>query len=103
MNPTFNAFILGFFNDIMVATVKVFYDFGGSDGNPATEQDTSSLGPPNLRFKTNDNATIDNQDPIPIPTSGSVDSYWKHVYLKFTGGTFTQIDNVKFYINHFSS
>lgn len=97
MNPTFNAFILGFFNDIMVATVKVFYDFGGSDGNPATEQDTSSLGPPNLRFKTNDNATIDNQDPIPIPTSGSVDSYWKHVYLKCTGGTFTQIDNVKFY------
>ncbi len=86
-----------YFIDIMVATVKVFYDFGGTDGNPATQQDTSSLGPPNLRFKTNDNATIDNADPIPIPASGNIDSYWKQVYLKCTGGTFTQIDNVKFY------
>ena len=81
----------------MVATVKVFYDFGGSDNSPATQQDTSGLGAPNLRFKTNDNATIDNQDPIPIPTSGNINSYWKQIYLKCTGGTFTQIDNVKFY------
>ncbi len=86
-----------YFIDIMVATVAVFYDFGGSDGNPATNQDTSSLGPPNLRFKTADDATIDNQNPIPIPASGNVDSFWKQIYLKCTGGTFTQIDNVKFY------
>ena len=82
---------------IMVATVAVFFDFGGSNGTPATEQDTSSLGPPNLRFKTADDATIDNQNPIPIPSGTAINSFWKQIYLKVTGGTFTQIDNVKFY------
>lgn len=81
----------------MVATVAVFFDFGGTDTSPATQQDTSALGPPNLRFKTADDATIDNQNPIPIPNTGSVNSFWKQIYLKVTGGTFTQIDNVKFY------
>ena len=81
----------------MVATVAVFFDFGGTNGNPATNQDTSSLGPPNLRFKTADNATIDNQNPIPIPSGAAINSFWKQIYLKVTGGTFTQIDNVKFY------
>ena len=82
---------------IMVATVAVFFDFGGSNGSPATEQDTSSLGPPNLRFKTADDATIDNQNPIPIPSGAAINSFWKSIYLKVTAGTFTQIDNVKFY------
>ena len=82
---------------IMVATVAVFFDFGGTDANPATEQDTTSLGPPNLRFKTADDATIDNQNPIPIPSGVAINSFWKSIYLKVTAGTFTQIDNVKFY------
>ena len=82
---------------IMVATVAVFFDFGGTNGNPATNLDTSSLGPPNLRFKTADDATIDNQNPIPIPSGAAINSFWKQIYLKVTGGTFTQIDNVKFY------
>jgi hypothetical protein len=82
---------------IMVATVAVFFDNGGTNGNPNAQTDTSSLGPPNLRFKTADNATIDNQNPIPIPTGSAVNSFWKQIYLKVTGGTFTQIDNVKFY------
>jgi len=81
----------------MVATVAVFFDFAGTDATPGTQQDVSGLGPPNLRFKTNDNATIDSVDPIPIPTTGSNFSYWKQVYLEVTGGTFTQIDNVQFY------
>lgn len=80
----------------MVATVEVFYDFGGTNGSPATQQDTSALSP-NLRFKTADNATIDNINPIPIPTSGTNRSFWKSVYMEVTGGSFTQIDNVKFY------
>lgn len=82
---------------IMVATVAVFFDFGGSNASPATNQDTSSLGPPNLRFKTADDATIDNQNPIPIPSGAAINSFWKQIYLKVTGGSFTQIDNVKFY------
>jgi|TARA_B110000438_G_scaffold244984_1_gene245713 hypothetical protein len=82
---------------IMVATVAVFFDNGGTNGNPSAQTDTSSLGPPNLRFKTADNSTIDNQNPIPIPSGSAVNSFWKQIYLKVTGGTFTQIDNVKFY------
>ncbi len=38
----------------MVATVVVMFDFGGTDGTPGTQQDTSSLGPPNIRFKDAD-------------------------------------------------
>jgi len=81
----------------MVATVHVFFDFGGTDNSPGTPQDVDALGPPNLRFKTNDNATIDTVDPIPIVASVTKYSYWKQIYLKVTAGTFTQIDNVKLY------
>jgi hypothetical protein len=79
------------------ATVAVFYDFGGTDGSPGTQQDITGLGPPNIRFKRADNATIDNQNPIPVPPSGTNYSRWKQLYLKVTGGTFTQIDNIRFY------
>jgi len=81
----------------MVATVAVFIDTGGSSGSPAASTDVTSLSPVQLRFKTADNATIDNADPIPIPATGNVNSFWKSIYLKCTGGSFTQIDNVKFY------
>lgn len=81
----------------MVATVSVYFDFGGTDGTPGTEQDTDGLGPPNIRFKTNDNETIDNVDPIPIPAAGTKYSYWKHIYLYCDVAPSTQIDNVKFF------
>lgn len=77
--------------------MKIFYDFGGSDGSPGTNQDTSSLGPPNLRFKTADDATIDTNNPLPVPSSGTTYSYWKQVYLFCSTAPSTQIDNVKFY------
>jgi len=82
----------------MVATVHVFFDFGGSDTMPATEQDTNALTPVNLRFKTADDATIDNINPIPIPSASVNNSFWKQIYLQVTAtGSFTQIDNVQFY------
>lgn len=84
----------------MVATMHVHFDFGGSDNAPGTQQDVDALGPPNLRFKTNDNATIDTVDPVPIVTATTKYSYWKQIYLKCTAGTFTQIDNVKFYTDN---
>lgn len=79
----------------MVATVAVFVETG-PNATPV-EQDTSGLGPPNIRFKTADDSVIDANNPIPIPTSGTNRSFWKHIFLKATGGTFTQIDNVKFF------
>ena len=82
----------------MVATVHVFFDFGGSDTMPGTEQDTDALTPVNLRFKTADDSTIDSINPIPIPTGAENSSFWKQIYLEVTAtGGFSQIDNVQFY------
>ncbi len=69
----------------------------GTDGASGTQQDITGLGPPNLRFKTADDATIDTINPIPIPGAGTNYSFWKGVYMEVSAGTFTQIDNVQFY------
>lgn len=79
----------------MVATVAVFVETG-PNATPV-ETDTTALGPPNIRFKTADDSTIDANNPIPIPASGTKRSFWKHIFLKATAGPFTQIDNVKFF------
>ena len=81
----------------MVAEVAIFTDYGGSDGNPSTEENISSNSPVNLRFKTADNNTVDSIDEIPIPSSGTNRSYWKHVYLKVVGGVFSRINSIKFH------
>jgi len=81
----------------MAAVFSVYFDFGGADASPATSQDVDALGPPTIRFKQADNATIDSVAPIPIPTSGNNFSYWKNVYLKCDTAPSTQVDNVKFY------
>jgi hypothetical protein len=82
----------------MAAVFDVYFDFGGSADSPETSQDTDGLGPPNIRFKQADDATIDSNDPIPIPTDASTNySYWKHIYMKCATAPSTQVDNVKFY------
>ncbi len=79
----------------MVATVAVFVETGPNATPVPT--DTTALGPPNIRFKTADDPTIDANNPIPIPASGTKRSFWKHIFLQATAGPFTQIDNVKFF------
>lgn len=81
----------------MAASLSVYFDFGGLDASPGTEQDVDALGPPNLRFKTADDATIDGNNPIPIPAAGTKRSYWKQIYLYCDVAPDTQIDNIKFY------
>jgi len=81
----------------MVAVFDVYFDFGGTDGTPGTEQDTDALGPPSIRFKQADDATIDSSDPVPIPAAGTNYSYWKHVYLYCATAPDTQVNNVKLY------
>jgi hypothetical protein len=81
----------------MAAEFSVYYDFGGSDNNPGTEQDIDALGPPTLRFKQADNATIDANDPMPIPASGTEYSRWKQIYLYCDTAPDTQVDNVRFF------
>ncbi len=81
----------------MAATFSVFYDFGGTDNNPGTAQNIDALGPPCLRFKQADNATIDSVNPVPIPAAGTNYSYWKQIYLKCSVAPATQVNNVRFY------
>ncbi len=81
----------------MAAVFNVNFDFGGTDNTPGTEQNTDGLGPPNIRFKQEDDATIDAVDPMPIPAAGSEYSRWKQVYLYCATAPDTQVDNVKLY------
>lgn len=81
----------------MVAAFNVNFDFGGTDNAPGTEQDITGLGPAELRFKQADDATIDSNDPMPIPTSGTEFSRWKQIYLVCTTAPDTQVDNVRFF------
>lgn len=78
----------------MVASVEIFYDNGAGPSGATT----TGGSPVNVRFKTDDDNTINTTSPIPIPTLAAVRrSYWKHLYLKVIGGSFTQIDNIRFY------
>lgn len=79
----------------MVATVNVRQGHGGSDGSPT---ESPGSGDADLRFHTADQyAPTDDTKPIPIPESGYKYSYWVHIYLNITGGTFTKINNIRHY------
>ena len=79
----------------MVADMSVYFDFGGTDNTPGTEQDTDALGPPRMRFKRADNATIDSANPVTIPAAGTDYSRWKQIYLLATVAPDTQVDNIR--------
>lgn len=81
----------------MVATTAIFSSSGGTDGAPGLDDDSSLRSPVNIRFKTNDNPVIDTADPIPIPGTGTNRSFWKPLFLKVTGGSFVQINNIQFF------
>lgn len=81
----------------MTAVLKVYVDFGGSDGSPGTNQDTTSLGPPNIRLKTADDATIDAANPVPRPASSTNKSFWKSCYVKVATAPDTQVDGFTVY------
>jgi hypothetical protein len=74
-------------------------DYGGSDGTPLSQDTTNNE--PSIRFKTLDDNDMSTNGKllgtIDVPISGTNNSFWKHIYLKVTGGTFTRIENVKFY------
>ncbi len=75
----------------MAATVAVEYWNGGSAGSP-TKTSASTF-----RFRSDDSpATIDNTNPLVIPSSGQNYSYWAHIALAISG-TFTQVDNIRAY------
>jgi hypothetical protein len=80
------------------ATFNVMLDTGGTDANPGASTAIDALGPPNLKFKNADNATIDTNDKLTIPAAGTIYSYWKSIYLKCTANDSSHIiNNVKIY------
>ncbi len=78
----------------MAATMQVFMDTGGTDNTPGSEDRVDAIG---LRFKSNDNITIDTADPIVVPAAGTNYSYWKAIYLKMTASDSTKVNNIEFY------
>lgn len=76
----------------MAATVQINEWNGAAPGTP-TDKTSGSV-----RFKNADNATVDLNDPLVVPSSGQEYSYEKWLRLRITdAGGFTQIDNVRAY------
>jgi hypothetical protein len=80
------------------ATFDIYLDTGGSDGNPGASTAITALGPPNLKFKNADNATVDSNDLPTIPSGATIYSFAKWLFLKCTANADTHtINNLKFY------
>ena len=73
----------------MAAVVRIVQ----KNGAGATATDAAS----GIRFKNADNATVDLVNPMVEPTSGSDSSFEKWLRLEVTGGTYSQITNIKAY------
>lgn len=87
----------------MVATFDVMYDWGGVDGTPGTSTDTDALGPPTLRFKNADDATIDTNNKLVVPDADTKYSMWKHIYLKCSNADSHTMNNFRFYTDGVNS
>jgi len=80
------------------ATFSVIYDWAGSDNSPGTSTDITSLGPPTLKFKNADDATIDSNNKLTVPASTTIYSFFKQIFLKCTANADVHtINNVKIY------
>ena len=83
----------------MAITVSIYFDFGGTDNSPGTSTDIDALGPPRLRFKLADNATIDTNDQMQLPSAGSGPYYscWKHIYFYCDDPDDKTLSNIRLY------
>jgi len=75
----------------MVATVII------NEKNGAGEVSSDKTGG-TIRFKNVDNAVVDTNNPLVIPATGSDWSFEKWLRLNVSG-TFTEISNLKFYMD----
>lgn len=74
----------------MAATVQLIEKNGA--GGTGTDKTSG-----NIRFKNADDSTVDLNNPMVVPTSGTNYSFEKWLRMNVTGGTYTQITNVKAY------
>lgn len=75
----------------MAATVNIVTHHG------ATGATQSNVNGGTTRFKVADNATVDTNNPIPIPAAGTNYSYIKQLRLNVTVAPSSGISNLKFY------
>lgn len=76
----------------MAATVQII-EKNGAGGTPTDK--TSGQ----IRFKNADNATVDTSNPMVKPGAGTDYSFEKWLRLNVTGGTYTEITNIKAYMD----
>ena len=76
----------------MAATVQIV-EKNGAGGTPTDK--TSGQ----IRFKNADNATVDTSNPMVKPGAGTDYSFEKWIRLSVTGGTYTEITNIKAYMD----
>ena len=74
----------------MAATVQIVEKNGTAGTNTKKDSET-------VRFKNADNATVDTNNPMVIPTAGVDYSYEKWLRLKVTVAPSTYLENLKFY------
>lgn len=74
----------------MAATVLIREKNGA--GQTATDKTSGTV-----RFKKADNATVDLNNPLVVPTSLTEYSYEKWLRLHISAGTFTQVSNLRVY------
>lgn len=74
----------------MAATVQIVEKNGA--GGTQTDKTSGTV-----RFKNADNATVDLNNPMVKPTSGTDYSFEKWLRFNVTGGTYSQITNIKAY------
>lgn len=74
----------------MPATVQLIEKNGA--GGTATDKTSG-----NIRFKNADDATVDLNNPMVKPTSGTDYSFEKWLRLNVTGGSYSQITNIRAY------
>ena len=76
----------------MAATVQILEKNGAG---PTTTDKTSG----SIRFKNADNATVDTSNPMVKPVAGVDYSFEKWLRFNVSGGTYTEITNVKAYMD----
>lgn len=76
----------------MAATVQII-EKNGAGGTPTDK--TSGQ----IRFKNADNATVDTSNPMVKPGAGTDYSFEKWIRLNVSGGTYTEITNIKAYMD----
>jgi hypothetical protein len=76
----------------MAATVQILEKNGA--GGTGTDKTSG-----NIRFKNADNATVDTSNPMVKPGAGVDYSFEKWIRFNVSGGTYTEITNVKAYMD----